>query len=412
LTGVAVVLAIQFQNGALARYPDAVRELAVFALASSTLAVFQAGLAFASQLSNVFARSAGGTRRCHRFISLVSLGLSLPVVGLVALPAGQALIQSLYGIDLAILELVIKYLWLMTPLFFVTAQRMHYSGLLVQSKLTGWVTALHTLFLFSNVGGLILGFLLSWRAVHTIVGAQAVAGLVHWAALVVVYRRYYRLPAEPEHEDVSYSELLRFFLPVALTGTMFALSRPVLFAFVARSPDGLASIAAMRVGFDFSMIFQQAANQFRHFFVTFGLDDLRMKRRFMTAVCVGLTLTMLVIALTPLSSWVLSDLIGIQGTVLERSVDVILIMCLLPTIITVRNYFHGHLMVRRRTGGMAYGAVLRVLGIYAAAHGLYVFGVLDYIAASFVLLLGFVIETAVVAAAVVWLESGGVRFRS
>ena len=148
------------------------------------------------------------------------------------------------------------------------------------------------------------------------------------------------------------------------------------------------------------MMFQQAANQFRHFFVTFGLDDLPLKRRFMAAITAGLTAIMLVVALSPLSSWVLEGLMGIEGAVLEQSVQVILVMCLLPTLISVRNYFHGHLMVRRRTSGMALGGILRVLGIYAIAQTLYALGKLDHITATVALLLGFVFETIVVAFAV------------
>ena len=134
---------------------------------------------------------------------------------------------------------------------------------------------------------------------------------------------------------------------------MFALSRPVLYAFVARTPDGVLAIAAMRVAFDFAMIFQQAANQFRHFFVTFGLDDLAVKRQFMAMVCAGITAIMLVIALTPLSNLIWRDLMGIPDAVREISVDVMLVMCLIPAVIIFRNYYHGRLMVERRTAGMA-----------------------------------------------------------
>ena len=72
LTGVAMVLAMQFQNGVLARYPDAVAELAVFALASSTFGFFNAGLNFTAQLANVYARSARGKRMSHGFVSVWS----------------------------------------------------------------------------------------------------------------------------------------------------------------------------------------------------------------------------------------------------------------------------------------------------------------------------------------------------
>ena len=44
LTGVAMVLGVQFQNAALARYPEAVTELAIFALGYSTFGFFRASL--------------------------------------------------------------------------------------------------------------------------------------------------------------------------------------------------------------------------------------------------------------------------------------------------------------------------------------------------------------------------------
>ena len=144
---------------------------------------------------------------------------------------------------------------------------------------------------------------------------RTIAGLLHWALTALVYRLQYRWPVTLEHETLTVAELLRFFLPMTATGVMFAISRPVLYAFVSRMPEGIASIAALRVAFDFSTMFQQAANQFRHFFVTFGLDDIRTKRRFMALVGAGLTAIMVGIAVTPLAQWILGGLLGIRGRV-------------------------------------------------------------------------------------------------
>jgi hypothetical protein len=177
---------------------------------------------------------------------------------------------------------------------------------------------------------------------------------------------------------------------------MFAASRPVLYAFVSRTPDGLVAIAAMRVAFDFSMMFQQAANQFRHFFVTFGLDDLARKRRFMVLIGTGITSIMLLFALTPLSDLIWRDLMKIPDDVRAYSVQIVLVMCLMPSIIITRNYYHGRLMVERRTAGMAVGSLLRVVGIYFSSQLLFSLGWLNYLSASAVLILGFVIETLVV----------------
>ena len=64
-------------------------------------------------------------------------------------------------------------------------------------------------------------------------------------------------------------------------------------------------------------------------------------------------------------------------------------------IIIYRNYFHAHLMMMRRTGGMAYGSILRVVGIYACAQLFFFLSWLSPVNATFILILGFVIEALV-----------------
>ncbi|MGY8790684.1 MAG: hypothetical protein ACKVKR_10480, partial [Pseudomonadales bacterium] len=93
------------------------------------------------------------------------------------------------------------------------------------------------------------------------------------------------------------------------------------------------------------MIFQQAANQFRHFFITFGFDDIAAKKKFLTLVAVGLTALMLIFAITPLSNILWADLMGLPSDLVDIAKDVSLIMCLMPTIIIYRNFFHGRLMM-------------------------------------------------------------------
>ncbi|MCB1684202.1 MAG: hypothetical protein KDI31_06950 [Pseudomonadales bacterium] len=396
LMGLAMVLSVQFQNAALARYPEAITELAIFALAYSTFGFFRASLNFIAQLSNVFARSQPGTERCHRFVIAASILIMLPLILLGHSTAGAKLLAVVFRIDADLTGRVQEYLIYLAPIILLGAQRFYYTGLLVQARLTGWVTSLNVFFLVMVIVGLIAGFQLGLRPVHVLVGSEAVAILIQLIATIYVKRRYYRLPATAEHESLTYGELTRFFIPVSLTGVMFALSRPVLYAFVSRTPDGILAIAAMRVAFDFAMLFQQAANQFRHFFVTFGLDDLATKRRFMMLIWAGLTAIMLLIALTPVSNLIWRDLMRIPDDVRALSTDVFLIMCLMPTVIILRNYFHGRLMVERRTSGMAVGSILRVAGIYAGAQVLFSLDLLNSLSASALLLFGFLIEAAVV----------------
>jgi hypothetical protein len=394
LTGVGMVLSVQFQNATLARYPEAVTELAVLALAYGVFGFFNASLQFISQLSNVYARSPQANRRTWRFVGIASLLIVTPLLVIATSYPGAALIQLAFSIDADLTAKVTDYLLLMCPLILLNAQRHFNTGLLIQSHCTGWVTICNFVYLSSVILMLVTGFNLGWTPVRVIVGAELVGVSILVGMLLLVRARLYTAPAVEEHIDVSYRELLNFFIPVSTTGIMFALSRPVLFAFVARTPNGLLTIAALRVAFDFSMLFQQAANQFRHFFISFGFDDIATKRRFMIIVAVGITAIMLSFALTPLSDWVWGEVMGVPVELKALSVEVLLVICLMPAVIVYRNYFHSRLMYLRRTAGMAYGAIARVIGIFLTATLFFQLGWLNHYAAAGILIFGFVIEAA------------------
>ena len=389
-----MVLSVQFQNATLARYPEAVTELAVLALAYGVFGFFNAGMQFIAQLTNVYARSPQAHQRTWRFVVVASIVIMLPLLAIASTAPGTAFIRLAFSIDPALAVKVSEYLLLMCPLILLNAQRHFNTGLLIQARLTGWVTVCNFVYLSSVVIMLVTGFSQGWAPVRVIVGAELVGVSILLALLIFARARVYVLPQEPEHAEVTYAQLLKFFIPVSTTGVMFALSRPVLFAFVARTPNGLITIAALRVAFDFSALFQQAANQFRHFFISFGFDNLPEKRRFMAIIAVGLTAIMLLFALTPLADLIWGDIMGLPPELMSLSIDVLTIICLMPAIIVYRNYFHSRLMYLRKTAGMAYGAMTRVLGILALASIAFEFGWLNHHTAAAILIFGFVIEAA------------------
>jgi hypothetical protein len=319
----------------------------------------------------------------------------MPMVAIATTAFGADVIQRIFGIDPTLADRVQAYLILMCPLILLNAQRHYFNGLLIQARRTGWVTIFNLVYLAIVVTSLVVGFQLAMEPRLVIVGADIIGVCALLILLVTARFRIYQLPDVPEHEEVTYWELVKFFIPVSTTGVMVALSRPVLFAFVARTPDGLLTIAALRIAFDFSMIFQQAANQFRHFFISFGFDDLRRKQLFMAVIAAGLTLFMLVFALTPLADWVWGRLMGLPPGLMQLAVDVALIMCLMPAAIVYRNYFHSRLMHMRRTAGMAYGSVARVVSIFAMAATLFGMQALNHTTAALALILGFVVEALI-----------------
>ncbi|MEC8020715.1 MAG: hypothetical protein VX179_01910 [Pseudomonadota bacterium] len=398
LTGAVTVLGTQIQNGVLARMENAAAILAAYAVAQAVLSLFNAAQAFAPQLTTRFARGAKATARVRGFI----LGISAALAGLVALLAtlGQPLIIASFSLSPALQAQTFAFLLALAPMVWLNGMRFYLVGRLIQQERTGRVTVLNGVHLTVLIVSLAAGLALRLDPVLTLVGAQALAGLVHATLAIGALRPGAEAAAgsEAESEELpSYQRLRAFFGPVVLTGIMFALSRPILYAAIGGTGDGILTIAALRIAFDFTFFFQQAANQFRHFFVTFGLDAMAEKRRFMIRVALGLTLAMALTAFTPLGPLLIAEGIGAEAEVTRRALAALQVMTLLPLLIILRNLFHGILMVEERTGGMALGSILRVLTIAGLAQLLAPVGLLTPTTAAWTLLAGFATETAVVA---------------
>ena len=395
LTSLVQLAGTQAQNGVLASYDEIGRELAVFALASSVFFFFCAALVFVPHMVNVLGRSAPARGACLRFTILASLALTIPAAVLAFTGAGQTALSRIFDIQDAKLAEVTSYLRLLLPLIVINGLRNHYTGLLIQAHLTGTVTALYAVNLGINIVSLAGGLMLGWPAVITVAMAIVLSALVHLVATFVMYVLRYNSPDDGKTDKLTWREILSFFWPVATTSLMFALSRPVLYAFVNRTAQAVVLLAGIRVAFDFSLLFHAPINQFRHFLVTFGESDPAGSRRFMGRIMLVLTGIMAIIAFTPLSTFVLRNLLQIRGQTLEVASGAMMVLCGTPLIITIRNYFHGVLLTRRKTHGMAIGGIIRVLTICVSSWAFFEAGVLNRITAAGVLLAGFGSEAIV-----------------
>lgn len=400
LTGLGRLLAKQFENGVLASYEHGTEEIATYAFAISTLMQFGVLVAFVPQMANVLARCRRAHAVCLRFVLGLCVVVTLPVALLAMTAPGEAVIAAIYDIDGRTLADVMTYLRLLMPLLVMQGLSHYLAGLLIQDRHTRSVTALTGVHVGATIAMLLLGRGLGWPAVQTLVAAQLIAAGLHLALSWLVYVLRYRLPADSRHEDLDYTQVLAFFWPVAVTGVMFALSRPVLYAFLKRTSGGEAAVAAVKVAFDFAMLFQILLNQFRHFFATFGEKDLPGMRRFMTVVTVALGAAMLAVACTPAARFIFQRLMKVEPLVVAPAATTLMVLCGIPLIISIRNYYHGQLLTRRRTGGMAVGGVLRVATLYLVSWALFRAGWFNHVAAAAILQLGFAAETVIAALAV------------
>lgn len=401
LSGFALLLEQQFQNGVLAQYPDAEVELATFALASSSFQMINAMLVFMPQLVAVMARTVADRRLCSRFANGAGLLLALPLLFMGYTAPGHDLLAWWMNIPPGQLPEVVRYLQWLAPLTWFNAWRYYGTGVLVLAERTRTVTLLNGLHLGVLVAVLLTGLQRSWSPIRTLALATVTANLLHFILCLLTVRRTHI----PDHQRQTASTatiggLLAFYWPMAVTSLFFSMSRPVLYAYVNLTAAASATIAALRVGFDFTAMFQNPINQFRHVYATFGAADPKGVTRFMYRVTALYLGAMCVVVFTPLSRLFFGRLMGLDGAVLVLTLRVTRVLLLLPLLIMIRNLYHGRMMVRRKTTFMAVAALARVGAIALAAAGLQRAGRLDATSSALVLILGFLAEALVVRTAV------------
>ena len=396
LSSAIFVLGFQFRNAVLARYPDAARELATFSYAFSAFILLWSANNFVPQMANVYARSRHGYRVALGVVLAVNLCTATLLALLALSPWGNELLIAIFALDASTLADVRVYLYWLIPALPLSGLLQFYEGLLVQCEQTRVVTASNLLEAVLGIGTLSLAFGYGLPATLTLPLAMHVSGWSRLAFVFAVTRRIYRLPQRPEHQNLGFSEVVRFMLPTTTTSVMFTLSRPTLYAFLSRTPDPLVAVAAFRVAYDILGALQQIGNQFRHFFVTFGLQDMPGKRRFMRGVCLVLTgLLALAVLPGPGRELILGGALGLKGQVYTQASSAALVLLPAPAVLMLRNYYHGQLLALRRPAGMATASILRVGTLATFSVLLLTADLLSAAGAALALLTGFAVEAVI-----------------
>jgi hypothetical protein len=108
------------------------------------------------------------------------------------------------------------------------------------------------------------------------------------------------------------------------------------------------------------------------------------------------TALMILFLATPVSSFVLGDLMDVDDQLLVPAWQALWVLCLVPATLSVRNVMHGLMLQAKRTYGMSAGGLARNGAIYIAAHLFLYFGVLNHVTGALLLWIGFLAETLTV----------------
>ncbi|HKK47822.1 MAG TPA: hypothetical protein VJ932_01915 [Alkalispirochaeta sp.] len=169
-------------------------------------------------------------------------------------------------------------------------------------------------------------------------------------------------------DTTSVAETMRFYTPLALTGVVMTIGRPLLVWSITRSDQAVSSLAAWPLVLSFVGIFQALAMSYQEVVVghvSEQRDAAELVRRTATVIGMGLTGVAALIFLTPLREVWFRTVVNAPENLMPLILPAIVIVTPMPWIATRIAMFNGILIATGRTAWVTAAMAVRILGYVA-----------------------------------------------
>lgn len=177
----------------------------------------------------------------------------------------------------------------------------------------------------------------------------------------------------PPDSRLGARTILLFWSPLAAQWLMMALEGPFLAAVIARLADPAFNLAAHGVAFAFAILVESPVIMLMSASTALveDRDSYRRLRNFTRALNAGATGLLLLVLVPPVYDFLLETLLGLPAEVARLVRGALWLLLPWPAAIGYRRFLHGLLIRSGRTRLVAYGTILRLVGMAATAMALY-----------------------------------------
>lgn len=388
----------------LARFEDATTELAALGVGMYLMLMIWAACLHMDQMVLAHASNRRALTRVMIFGAVLggSLGLLALAVGAVPSLSRFVILTLQRAPDEAVYERVAWFLVVMSPMPFLESVSRVMRGALIRSRRTAWVTAVYA----SSRAMMILVAL-------AIVGTDFVRERPLWLLVIPTYADgltrltlygfvasrvvWPRLPESPEPAP-SVSRLFSFQYPLMVTGVTMAMTRPIAHAIIGPMDDGKVAIAALAVAMPLTHMICGVTADIRVLVPSFHTSPggLERVRRFSTWLTAGLFGVGVLLFATPVTPFILREIIGVPPDLLEPSRSALYVCCLYPVALALRNYAQGSSAARHQTRAMTLSGPARLSALVLSLPLLTAFGLSAVYTATLAMLAAFIVEGAVI----------------
>jgi hypothetical protein len=358
-----------FLAAIIARLAEPKFNLAAYGVAFAFAIIIESPVIMIMSATTALAEDGPSFRRLRRFTySINAIITGFQVVFLVT-PLFGWVTGSLMNLPPQVVNLTRTALWILLPWPGAIGYRRLYQGLLIRSGLTRRV-AYGTIFRLSAMGATALLLYFHTNLPGAIVGATALAAGVCSEAVVIrlMTRVSLRDLSEPKvpHTSISYSAIVRFYVPLAMTSTISLAAAPMVTFFMGHAVESLASLAVLPVVNSLSFIFRSPALAFHDVVIALmgeGWRQMKPLRTFASLLALAVTLGMALIAWTPMAKFWFGTLGGLTPDLIAFALPPARILILFPMLSVLLAVQRAILVCGRRTDPITWATAAELAGI-------------------------------------------------
>ena len=266
-------------------------------------------------------------------------------------------VQGLLGASAPIAQAALPGTQLMLAVSFSIGYRRFYQGVLIRhgyTSIVGWCTLVRALVVIAMVwAGVSVGTLSG----ATMAGAALSTSATIECAVVALFAeailRQRRGPRwEPGHTfSLTYSAVLRFFIPLAVMMLLTGTARPIITAAMTRLPEPVISLAAFPVAYGVFNLIYSPLFPLVQIVIALVKDSVSyaVVVRFTRAACLLGAVALMLTTLTPAAEVYLDVVLGVPPQVRAAALPATRVLALYFLVQAFHNEYQGLLVAARRT---------------------------------------------------------------
>lgn len=350
----------------IARLPDQALNLAAYGVSFHIGLFIEAPVIMILSAATALVRDRDSFRKLRRFTYGLNGILTLLMVIVVLPPIFEPFATQVLALPPRVAELAHIGTILLIPWPAAIGFRRFYQGILIRKGLTrlvAWGTSM-------RLAGMVLGALLLWKGFDLpgiVIGAASLSIAVTAEAIAARFmaaRAMRELDAlEGSGRELTYGEITRFYLPLALTSVIGLGAPPMITLFLGRSVGAIESLAIWPVLTGFIFLFRGIGLAWQEAVITLvgdRLEELAPVRRFTLLLSGGTSLLLAVVAFTPLADLWFSSVAGLRPDLVEFTRIPLILMILLPATSALLSLQRGVLVKTGRTGPITLSTTIEV----------------------------------------------------